>query len=275
MSAPHFNGLRELLRNFLPLEMEEKDPIEQKLSQTWWMVPPDEKSKLLQQAQAYGVEFCCIVMVLCCTVAFSLRFPWLMLGIALLTPVLYQTTASRLWTELKAKTTIRYFFASETAKRFALTLDCDSLSLAMIFQGTTQTIEQENSGDTPLLPFPEENTSSTTSQKNVWISLFSNSLFVVSESDTGPVLECGIESLEHVSLSLETPNEESGSVFQPFLTIKQQDPEGELVEWIIQSPFPDTLRMCELRFKALTQELLPDNPSPQIEESNEALHSSI
>lgn len=258
--------------------MEEKDSIEQKLSQTWWMIPQEEKSLLLQQAQAHGVEFCFIVTILCSAVAVSLHFSWLMLGIALLTPILYQTTASRLWKELKAKTIIRYFFASEAAKRFALTLDCDDLSLAMIFQGTTEAIEKENPSTAPLptLPtFTEEITASAPPSKHVWVSLFSNSLFIVSESDTGPVLECGLESLEHVALSLEVPDDDPESDAQPFLMIKQQHPEREEMEWSIRSPFPDTLRMCELRFNALAQALLPDNPPPQIEESNEPLHSSI
>lgn len=254
--------------------MEEKDPIEQKLSQTWWMIPPEEKSQLLHQAQAYGVEFCCIVTIMCCTVAFSLHVPWLMLGTALLTPMLYQTSASRLWAELKGKTILRYFFASEAAKRFALTLDCNDISLAMIFRGTAQTSKDKTPDGISVLPFTEEETS-TTSEKNVWVSLFANSILVFSESDTGPILEYGIEGLEHVALSLETPTEDPENDSQPFLSIKYHPSEGDPIEWAIQSPFPDTLRICEQRFTALAQDLLADNAIVQIEESNEALHSSI
>jgi hypothetical protein len=246
--------------------MEDKEAIEQELSRMWQMVPPAEKHQLLTQAQSHGVEACILFLVLTGAAAFSLQLPWLLLGLAAFLPVFYQTTAARLWRELKPRITAQYFLASQAAKHFAMRNGCDDINLAMIFRATTgpAPIPDANHSES-LVPEGEQEESANLIGNEVWISLFTNSLFMVRESDSGAVLECGLESLEDVSITLDFDEEELSS---PRLRIQKQTPEGAPLEWILYSKYSDTLRACENRFHALRGHIRSQPPILEISESN-------
>ncbi len=246
--------------------MEDQEAIEQELSKIWQMVPPAEKYQLLTQAQSQGVEACILLLVLTSAAAFSLQLPWLLLALAAFLPVFYQTTASRLWRELKPRITAQYFLASQAAKHFAVRNDCDDINLAMIFRATTSPLHTpEDTDNASLMLQGKQEEPATQSASEVWISLFPDSLFMVRESDSGAVLECGLASLEEVSISIDSDEEDFSS---PRLRIQQQTPEGDPLEWILHSPFSDTLRACEQTFHILRGHSNSEAPVLEISESN-------
>lgn len=265
IGARYFGTLVLPLRKLLPYPMEEQDPIERELSNIWQMVPPTEKNQLMAQVQSQGAEACVILLIITSATAFSLKAPWLMLLVAVFLPFMYQTTTTRLWRELKQKISAQYFLASQAAKHFALRQRCDDISLAMIFRATALGAEDESVPSPEVSDSETDSTPDITGGQDVWVSLFQNSLFMVRESDSGAVLECGLDSLEDIAITLNDTDETNTP---NHLIITKQSGDGEERAWILHSRFTETLKACEHRFNSLVSRQQDPPQIAEITESN-------
>jgi hypothetical protein len=245
--------------------MSDDENSQAQFEQTWQKVPQEERRELLARSQAKALEVCLIVAIFGCTAAFGLSMPWILLGVAVLLPVLFQVVVARMWIEIKPQTVARYFVAIRTAMRYAAPLSASNPTLKTIFRGTVQPIGAANSGIDPefAADYAEETPTHATLPREVWICLFPEALVMFSENRGGAKLEFIHSILEDFSAVLETPEDLNGAPLPSRLFIEVSDDIHTHSKWLVTSPHPSCLSTCERKIRFLihraqaTQESLP------------------
>jgi hypothetical protein len=88
---------------------------------------------------------------------------------------------------------------------------------------------------------------------------------MVRESDSGAVLECGLDSLADIAITLNDTDETN---VPKHLIIRKQSDDGEERAWILHSRFTETLKACEYRFNSLVSKHQEPPQIAEITESN-------
>jgi hypothetical protein len=135
----------------------------------------------------------------------------------------------------------------------------------MIFRATALGAEDERVPSQGVLDRETDSTPDMATEQDVWVSLFHNSLFMIRESDSGAVLECGLDSLEDIAITLNDTDETNAA---NHLIITQQSVDGEERAWILHSKFTETLKACEHRFNSLVGRQQDPSQIAEITESN-------
>lgn len=232
--------------------------------QTWQKVPHEERRELLARSQAKALEVCFIVAIFGCTAAFGLSMPWILLGVAVLLPVLFQVVVARMWIEIKPQTVAHYFVASRTAMRYAELFSPSNPTLKTMFRGTLQPIDETTTGLDPefAAEYAEESPSHANLPKEVWICLFPEALVMFSENTGGAKLEFIHSILEDFSAVLETPEDLNGSPLPSRLFIEVPDDSQTHSKWLVTSPHPSCLSTCERKIRFLIQRAKIAQESP-------------
>jgi len=232
--------------------MTDSENLEQALAETWQKIPEEERTLLLAQAKAHAVEVSCLCAVIGITLATSFQSSWILLGTLTLVPLLYQVISTRLWLEIKPLTTARYFLAIVTSKLYAQSLNSKDPSLKLIFRGSLQPIPLSESS-----PEKEEFQQELEEQKplprDVWISLFPDSLIMIAEGNEGAELAFGHSTLENFEVALDTPEDENGNSQPARLLIQTTLNDSIDSRWLLSSPHTTSLVACERKIRFFHQ----------------------
>jgi hypothetical protein len=230
--------------------MAEHTSLDAQLQELWLKVPEEERRELLTYAQSRAVETCALFTLIGFSTAIGLQTPWLLLAILVLLPITYQIVSGRLWRELKPQTLVRYFVAGSTAQQFAEQLHSRDPSLKLIFRGSLQTIPVKD--DIPpetQEQFAEELREEIPAPCDVWISLFPDSLVIISEGDNGAQLEFAHSTLQNFAVALDTPEEAGAEHAANRLLIQTTDEDIVTGRWVLSSPHTETLLACERKIR--------------------------
>jgi hypothetical protein len=145
----------------------------------WPSIPPEEKVQLMNRAQARGVGYALLVIVVACTLAICLQDDWLMWGSIIGSPLVYQAAAGKAWRDLRPRIILEYLAARSAARRYAFSNASKDLTLLLMFRGELKTEypDQPAGEGTPLAD-----------QEHVWIALFSDTLVIMAEEPGGAAL---------------------------------------------------------------------------------------
>jgi hypothetical protein len=259
--------------------MSDTNPLEAQFKKIWQKVPQEERSEILTRAQGKAVEVCSLVTIFGCTAAFGLDMPWILLGVAALLPVLFQVVVTRTWIDSKPQTIARYFMASRTATQYARALGITNPAPKTIFRGSLLPIREPDPAMDPefATEYAEEVASATPIQKEVWISLFSDSLVMFSENPEGARLEFKSSILHDFAVNLDSPEDMSGNPLPQQLVIQAAEEDGSLSRWLVTSPHTSSLLACERKVRFFIQRaeaLAAEQPLPAPEETSHSLFAS-
>ncbi len=222
----------------------------------WQKVPEEERKEILIHAHSKAVETCSTLTLVGGAAAVALRMPWILVGVVMLVPVLYQVITKRMWLESKPRTLIRYFVASLTARRYASLVAAADTSLKLIFRGSLESVpleEETKSSDEEVQAFADELKEEKIPPRDVWISLFPDSLVMISEGETGARLEFAHSTLQDFVVALDSPEDESGDSQVNRLLIQTGNEEQITGRWILTSGHTSSLVACERKIRFFSQ----------------------
>lgn len=228
---------------------------EDPLKMVWQKVPQEERSAILTRAQGRAIELCTLLAVFSCAAAFGLHLPVIALFVAALLPVIYQVVVARAVLDIKPQTIARYFIASQTARQYAEALNSGDPTPKTLFRGVLQEIPEETNDRSRDLDedYAEENYSSASNQKEVWISLFPDTLVMFSESNDGARLEFSSPTLHSFLMTLESPEDSSGRPLPQQLVITNGNPSETKNRWLVTSQHTSSLLACERKVRFYAQ----------------------
>jgi hypothetical protein len=224
--------------------------------ETWQKMPAEEQRELLELAHGKGLEVCFLTAVFAATCAYGLKLPWILIGLALLLPVLYQVVITRIWHEVKPQLIARYLVASKTAAKYAEFLHAPERELKLIFRGSARPDIDDFHRD-PNDEFAAEHAQEVANEegkaKDVWISLFPQSLIIFSENTGGAKLEFAGSLINNLSITLEIPEGPEAKESPQILVIESRSNSGERTKWVISSRQQSALIACERKFRFFVQ----------------------
>jgi len=230
--------------------MTENTSLDAQLQELWLKVPEEERRELLAYAQSRAVETCALLTLIGCSTAVGLQMPWMLLAVLVLLPIIYQINTGRLWRELKPQTLVRYFVAGSTAQQFAEQLRSRDPSLKLIFRGSLQAIPIKDDIPTETQEqFSDELREEIPAPCDVWISLFPDSLVIISESNAGAQLEFAHSTLHNFAVALDAPDDADSGHAGNRLLIQTTDEDIVTGRWILSSPHTETLLACERKIR--------------------------
>lgn len=232
--------------------MSETENLDQALAEMWQKIPEEERTLLLAQAKAQGVEVCCLCAVIGLAVAISLQAQWIVLATLAFLPLLYQVVSTQRWLEIKPLITARYFLASMTSKLYAQTLRSQDPSLKLIFRGSLQEIPLNDSSAIPE-EFKDELEEEKPAPKDVWVTLFPDSIVMIAEGNEGAALAFGHSTLQDFEVALDTPEDSTNGTVPSRLVIQTTANDSIESRWILTSPHTDTLAACERKIRFFNQ----------------------
>jgi hypothetical protein len=216
----------------------------------WQKVPEEERQEVALKAQSRAMEACVLLAVIGCTASLSLSAPWILLCVVILLPVLFQVISLQVWLNLKPSIIVRYFAASLASQRYAALANVKDPSVKLIFRGSLEQIPIESEEKDPEAEaFAEELALESAPRRDVWISLFPDSLLMFAEGETGATLEFAHSTLEDFSVSLDTGEDAEQPSNISRLLIQTGNEQQITGRWVVTSPHPSTLFACERKIR--------------------------
>jgi 6-pyruvoyl-tetrahydropterin synthase len=148
--------------------------------EVWRQIPPEEKLEMMARAHAKGLTTSLGVILLGSTCAIAFQEVSLMWGTILVSPIIFQMSASKAWRGLKPVKILRYLAARSAARRYAYTAQSSDLTMDLIFQGAIEEVIDESNAE-EVLEAAARNVKAT----EAWITLFKDTVVVMSEKTGG------------------------------------------------------------------------------------------
>ncbi len=201
----------------------------------------------MARAQSRGVAASLVILVITGTVAVGLRMPWVFWAAFVTIPFAFQFASARAWRHLKPRTMLDYLAARSAARRYAYGAQAKDLTVDLMFKGTLQR-------DFAALGESEELDARIEDRDRVavWVSIFADTIVMMSERSGGAKLEMIHSILERIEVTPEGfDDSDSGS---RRLVIDVEVRKGEIERWFLTSAYPAALLVCERRIKRAVEE---------------------
>ncbi len=213
----------------------------------WRKIPPEEKLLLMAKAQSKGLSASSILLGAVGSISLGLRVPWLFWSTFIAVPFVFQLASAKAWRSLKPRTMLEYLAARSAARRYAYSANSKDLTVSLMMKGTLHqdfTAEEEE----------EEIEAKIEHRDNVdvWISLFPDTLVLMSERSGGAKLEFAQQLFgDRLAVTAEGFDDSSQ---ERRLLLSVETRRGGKHRWYLTSPFPAALLVLERRIRAFTAE---------------------
>jgi hypothetical protein len=213
----------------------------------WRKVPPEEKLELMARAQSKGVGASLVILIITATVAVGLRLPWVFWAAFATVPFAFQFASARAWRDIKPRTVLEYLAARSAARRYAYGAQAADLTVDLMFKGRLGR-DFSSLGESAELDARLEDRDAV----NVWVSLFPDTIVMISERAGGAKLEMVYSTIERLAVTAEGFDDSSPE--QRRLVFDVEPRKGERERWFLTSPYPAALLVCERKIKRAMEE---------------------
>ncbi len=215
-------------------------------TEAWKQIPPEEKVELMARAHSNGFLSALITIIVCSTIAASLKMSFIMWGAIILSPLIFQFAAGKAWRGLRPRIMLEYLAARSAARRFAFAEGAKDLSLNLIFRGNlNRTFERED------IERALEAAVSNNKQSEVWIAVFRDTLVMLKEDAGGASLALGHPLNERLTLE---SSDKGGYSNQKEIKLISKDRMGNTQTFKVTSKYPGALAVFEKRVQQLQNE---------------------
>jgi len=212
----------------------------------WQRIPPEERLELLAAAQAKAIESIFIFLLMTLGAALGFKNPWIFWGSLVVVPFTFQTMTNKAWRIMKAQPILEYLTARSTARVFATLAEARDLEPALMFRAELVPVFTDTGDvDSPEAAFE------TPSGTPVWVTLFTDTLVIFSESKRGAQLELAHSLFKNFSIGGRGDDDGEEAPSNSVAIAVESHP-GEISRWHIKSPHKAKLLAC----KRLSQSLI-------------------
>jgi hypothetical protein len=213
----------------------------------WRRVPPEEKLELMARAQSRGVGASLVILLITGAVAVGLRMPWFFWAAFFTIPFAFQFASARAWRDIKPRTMLEYLAARSAARRYAYGAQSKDLTVELIFKGILQR-DFSTLGESEELEARIE----ARDKVAVWVSLFADTIVMMSERPGGAKLEMIHSILERIEVTPEGFDDSGAQSRRLVFDIEVR--KGEVERWFLTSAYPAALLVCERKIKRAVEE---------------------
>ncbi len=201
----------------------------------------------MARAQSRGVAASLVILVITGTVAVGLRIPWVFWAAFATIPFAFQFASARAWRDIKPRTILEYLAARSAARRYAYGAQAKDLTVDLMFKGTLQR-------DFSMLGESEELDARIEDRDKVavWVSIFADTIVMMSERPGGAKLEMIHSILERIEVTPEGFDDSNAGSRR--LVIEVEVRKGEVERWFLTSSYPAALLVCERKIKRAIEE---------------------
>ena len=201
----------------------------------------------MARAQSRGVAASLVILIITGTVAVGLRIPWVFWAAFATIPFAFQFASARAWRDIKPRTILEYLAARSAARRYAYGAQAKDLTVDLMFKGTLQRDFSEL-GESEELDARIEDRDKVA----VWVSIFADTIVMMSERPGGAKLEMIHSILERIEVTAEGFDDSNAASRR--LVIEIEVRKGEIQRWFLTSPYPAALLVCERKIKRAIEE---------------------
>ncbi len=201
----------------------------------------------MARAQSRGVAASLVILVITGTMAVGLRMPWVFWAAFVTIPFAFQFASARAWRDLKPRTVLEYLAARSAARRYAYGAQAKDLTVDLMFKGTLQR-DFSTLGESEELDARIEDRDKVA----VWVSMFADTIVMMSERPGGAKLEMIHSILERIEVTAEGFDDSSAESRR--LVIDVEVRKGDVERWFLTSPYPAALLVCERKIKRAIEE---------------------
>ena len=223
------------------------EPIDSK--QLWRQIPPEEKFELMARAHSQGMFSAVGAIIVGATLAVGLHISWLLWVSILISPVIFQGTASKSWRSIKPRVILEYLAARSAARRFAFSLNSSKLTVASMVRGHFEEVYKSESRTEQLEAEFEDQ-----KEKDVWIALFHDALVVISEQAGGAKLELGQLLVKNIEVSGDSPSGQGEYANDREVHLRITGNSGIVRNCKLTSRYPAALVVFEKQIQSLIKE---------------------
>ena len=216
-------------------------------SETWKLVPPEEKIELMSKAHSVGVLSAIIAIIIFSTIALALKIAALMWVGILVSPLIFQFSSGKSWRGLKPRVMLEYLGARSAARRFAFAEGARDLQVKLVFRGRLERLF-----DRPDLQEALEAAAQRTKEAEVWVALFRDTVVMLNERPGGAVLSYGHQINDKLVLQ---SSDQGAYTRGKEVTIISKEKNGEERKFKLTSKFPGALAVFEKTTLQLQSEL--------------------
>jgi hypothetical protein len=213
----------------------------------WRKVPPEEKLELMARAQSRGLAATIVLLVITGTMAVGLRMPWIFWAAFATIPFVFQFASAKAWRDIKPRTVLEYLAARSAARRYAYGAQSKDLTIDLMFKGILAA-DLSHLGENAEL----EAHLDSRDRVPVWVSLFPDTIVMMSERAGGAQLEFVHSTLDRLEVTAESFDDANGEGRR--LSFQIEARKGETQRWFLMSPYPAALLVCERKIKRAVEE---------------------
>lgn len=210
----------------------------------WRKIPPEEKLSLMASSHSKGVGASLLVLATCGTVGVGLKLPEIFWSAFFAVPFVFQFVSSKSWRDLKPRLMLEYLAARSASRRYAFGTACKDLTITLIFKGELSFMGSQQKDDF------EADDPERVVWKPVWISLFPDTIVMMSEQQGGAKLEMARTIDENLTLSTEGFESPKGSSLEKTVTLNFLSREGVTYSFTVRSHYPGALYVMERKIRA-------------------------
>lgn len=209
-------------------------------SEVWRQIPPEEKLALMNKAHATGVLSTTISMIILCTVAIGLKQNWLLWGSLMCSPFVFQFASGKRWRHLRPKIMLEYLAARSAARRFAYAAGAKDMRVSLVFRGELESLFDAEHRNEEL-----EAEIADHKETEVWVSLFSDCVVMMSERPGGAELEFSFLLNEKIKIEGISPDGGGEYASDRYVLFTCLDRLREGRQYKLTSQFPAALVVFE------------------------------
>jgi len=217
----------------------------------WQTIPPEEKLEMMSRAHASGTFACLIAIVICTTVAVSLKLNWILWTSLLACPFIFQFSAGKTWRDLRPRTMLEYMAARSAARRYAFSHQAKNLGLQLMFRGVLTQKFTADQAQQELEAAVENNKTAA-----VWVALFNDAVVMMSEHPGGAkahFVHVLNDKLQVESVNPPEDGGDRGASHQVIIESLDKRGIGTATAWSLTSRYPAALVVFDSKLRALME----------------------
>lgn len=171
-------------------------------TEAWRQIPPELKIKMMNQAHANGVFVVIMTLGITLTCAAALKIKMIMWIGFLLSPFVFQFATSKAWRGIKPLAMMHFLAVRSAARRFAYASKSRDLDLQLLFPGEIEKVYGQDQIQEALESVIDDNI-----RTEAWITLFADTVIIMSEQIGGAQLEWSCPITHELSIEVDNHGE--------------------------------------------------------------------
>ncbi|MCB0334975.1 MAG: hypothetical protein KDD62_01675 [Bdellovibrionales bacterium] len=220
-------------------------------TEAWRQIPPEIKLEMMNKAHAKGVFAVLMAIATATTCTIALKQMYIFWSCVIISPFIFQFATGKAWRAIKPVIMLQFLAVRSAARRFAYQTKSRDLDLRLVFPGELEKVFDSDDVQQAL-----EHIVDDTLVNAAWITLFADTVVVLTEEIGGARLEWACPITHELSMEIENPDSK-GKDYAPGKQITLVEKKATYERRIkLRSQYPGALIVFQKQLQSLINEKL-------------------